>query len=212
MVGTTTFATRMPLELRRTAILVLRNYVRRSALRSPREEEELRTRSESAARELRALVGTVGGVDLVDTAMRLHRDERSVMDNAMLTPDETFWTIAQLRARRSGWCGRPSRLSPSSDGGGSRSPPDWPARALDRPRRVWAQTLFLCPNPRESGRIWRHQRGSRARCLTQNPCKMAYVGVAETPRALLCKQEVTGSIPVGSTGKAEQTSLSWFAG
>lgn len=66
---------------------------------SPREEEELRTRSESAACELRALVGTVGGVDLVDTAMRLHRDERSVMDNAMLSPDETFWTIARLRAR-----------------------------------------------------------------------------------------------------------------
>jgi len=66
---------------------------------SPRDEEELRTRSENAARELRALVGTVGGVDLVDTAMRLHRDERSIMDNALLSPDETFWTITRLRAR-----------------------------------------------------------------------------------------------------------------
>jgi len=60
---------------------------------SPRDEEELRTRSENAARELRALDRN-GGRRRSRSIQRCG-PERSVMDNATLTPDETLWTIAR---------------------------------------------------------------------------------------------------------------------
>ena len=89
--ATTTSATRTPLELRRTAILALHNYVKRSALRSRRAtrkscEPGRKTPRASCGR----LIGTVGGVDL---------DRYS--DAA---PSDPSWTTQRSRPMRP--CGR----------------------------------------------------------------------------------------------------------
>lgn len=137
-----------------TAILALRNYVKRSALRSRRAT---RKSCEPGRKTPRASCGRwserVGGVDLVDTAMRLHRDERSVMDNACSRPMRPSGRSRGCVHGRSGRCGRRSRLSPSADRGASRVAALPGGLGAGPARRVWAQTLFTCPNPRQSGCI-----------------------------------------------------------
>ena len=65
---------------------------------SRRDEEELIHSAREAEEQLRRLVGSVGGVDLVATALRLHRQERSLLHDPLLSPDEIFLRIAQGRA------------------------------------------------------------------------------------------------------------------
>jgi hypothetical protein len=108
------------------------------------------------------LKDSVGGVDLVDTALRLHRDERSVMDDALLSPDENLLGGSPGCVHRPlGPCGRRSRPSSAPPGLAERQsrPTDRPTdRPTNRPtyrpkgprlsHSVWAQTPCLCPNPR----------------------------------------------------------------
>jgi hypothetical protein len=65
---------------------------------SHRDEEELLHGSRDAEEQLRRLVGSVGGVDLVATALRLHPQEWSLLHEPLLSPDEIFLGIAQGRA------------------------------------------------------------------------------------------------------------------
>ena len=63
------------------------------------EATELRHASELATEELRSILGSMGGHDIVDLAMGLHRQEWSLIHNEKLSPDFIASKRQELRAR-----------------------------------------------------------------------------------------------------------------
>jgi hypothetical protein len=70
-----------------------------SAPLSESEAPELRRASEQAAEELRSIVGSMGGHDIVDLAMRLDRQEWSLIHNENLSVEFIARKRQELRSR-----------------------------------------------------------------------------------------------------------------
>jgi hypothetical protein len=70
-----------------------------SAPLSESEAAELRRASEEAAEELRSIVGSMGGHDIVDLAMRLHRQEWALIHNEDLSVEFIASKRQELRCR-----------------------------------------------------------------------------------------------------------------
>jgi hypothetical protein len=70
-----------------------------SAALSESEAVQLRRTSEQAAEELRSIVGSVKGHDIVDIAMRLHRQEWSLIHNENLSVEFIASKRQEFRSR-----------------------------------------------------------------------------------------------------------------
>jgi hypothetical protein len=70
-----------------------------SAALSESEAAELRRASEQAAEELRSIVGSIRGHDIVELAMRLHRQEWALIHNENLSVEFIASKGKELRSR-----------------------------------------------------------------------------------------------------------------